>query len=124
MAKNKTMTELLREALTEADSLLSVDRATGVKRQSMAKFLRGEQSLRLDMADKLADYFGLVAINASDIARENRKMKAHQRGTKEFRELTLSEMRAAIASAQRHLNDMRRVYHQEKELRVKKRKAK
>ena len=57
--KSKTMTELLREALAEAESLRKIERATGVKRQSMMKFLRGEQSLRLDMADKLARHFGV-----------------------------------------------------------------
>ena len=53
------MSELLRAALTEADSLRSVERATGVKRQSLATFLRGESTLRLDAADKLAAYFGI-----------------------------------------------------------------
>lgn len=51
------MTELLRAALAEAPSLREVERETGVKRQSMMKFMRGEQSLRLDIADKLALYF-------------------------------------------------------------------
>lgn len=54
------MTELLRQALTESESLRAVERATGVKRQSMMKFMRGEQSLRLDMADRLARYFDIV----------------------------------------------------------------
>ena len=53
----KTMTELLREALVEADSLRGVERATGVKNPSLVRFVRGDQSLRLDMADKLATYF-------------------------------------------------------------------
>jgi len=53
------MTDLLREALAGAESLRAVERATGVKRQSMMRFLRAEQSLRLDMADKLAEYFGV-----------------------------------------------------------------
>ena len=54
-----TMTELLRQALAESESLRAVERATGVKRQSMMKFLRREQSLRLDKADILAAYFGI-----------------------------------------------------------------
>jgi plasmid maintenance system antidote protein VapI len=54
-----TMTDLLRAALADADSLLGVQKATGVKRQSMALFMRGKQSLRLDMADRLAEYFGI-----------------------------------------------------------------
>jgi plasmid maintenance system antidote protein VapI len=63
MSKNKsdtiTLTELLRQALRESESLRSVDMATGVKRQSLGLFLRGKQSLRLDMADKLCEYFGI-----------------------------------------------------------------
>ena len=51
------MTEQLRAALAEAESLRAVERATGLKRQSLAKFMRGEQSLRLDLADRLAEYF-------------------------------------------------------------------
>jgi len=55
------MTELLRDALAEAPSLRGVERASGVKHQSMMKFLRREQSLRLDMADRLAAHFGIVS---------------------------------------------------------------
>ena len=55
------MTDLLRDALAEAPSLRGVERATGVKHQSMMKFLRREQSLRLDMADRLAAYFRIVS---------------------------------------------------------------
>jgi plasmid maintenance system antidote protein VapI len=54
-----TMTDLLRQALAKSESLRAVERATGVKRQSMMKFIRGEQSLRLDKADLLAAYFGI-----------------------------------------------------------------
>lgn len=54
-----TMTNLLRKALSEADSLRQVERDTGIVRQSMMRFIRGEQSLRLDLADKLAAYFGI-----------------------------------------------------------------
>lgn len=53
------MTELLRQALSEAESLRAVERATGVKNPSLVRFVRGDQSLRLDMADKLAAYFGI-----------------------------------------------------------------
>lgn len=53
------MTELLRRCLEEAESLSAVERATGLKRQALAKFMRGEQSLRLDLADKLAAHFGV-----------------------------------------------------------------
>lgn len=52
-----TMTGLLREALAEAKSLNSVSVATGVAKASLIRFLRGSQSLRLDIADQLASYF-------------------------------------------------------------------
>lgn len=55
----ETLTDLLREALKESGSLRAVDVATGVKRQSLGLFLRGKQSLRLDMADKLCTHFGI-----------------------------------------------------------------
>lgn len=53
------MTELLREALTDAESLYGVAKATGVEKASLIRFLRGEQSLRLDMADRLAAHLGI-----------------------------------------------------------------
>jgi plasmid maintenance system antidote protein VapI len=57
--RNPTLTELLRQSLAEAESLRGVARATGLKHPSLLKFLRGEQSLRLDLADKLAEHFGI-----------------------------------------------------------------
>ena len=53
------MTDLLLQALSEAESLRGVERATGVKNPSLVRFLQGKQSLRLDLADKLAAYFGI-----------------------------------------------------------------
>ena len=53
------MTGLLREALKGADSLYAVAKASGVQKASLLRFLRGDQSLRLDLADKLAAYFGI-----------------------------------------------------------------
>jgi plasmid maintenance system antidote protein VapI len=54
-----TMTYLLRQAISETDSFRAIETATGVKRQSLMKFVRGEQSLRLDMADTLAAHFSI-----------------------------------------------------------------
>ena len=48
--------------MAEAESLAAIERAIGVKRQSLAKFMRGEQSLRLESADKLAAHFGLEVV--------------------------------------------------------------
>ena len=41
-------------------------------------------------------------------------MKEHAKHTKGFRELTLRQMRASIASTQGHLKDMKRVYEEVK----------
>ena len=63
MPKNKTMTDVLRAALNDAieagETYRSIERATGIVRQSLMPFARGEQSLRLDIADRFATYFGL-----------------------------------------------------------------
>lgn len=55
----KPFSKLLLDALAGAESLSAVERATGIKRQSLATFLRGESTLRLDAADTLAAYFGI-----------------------------------------------------------------
>ncbi len=57
--RRKNLSELLRAELNEAESLAAVERATGIKRQSLATFLRRESTLRLDAADKLAAHFGI-----------------------------------------------------------------
>jgi len=63
MSKYKTMTDTLRTALNEAiasgETFRSIERATGIVRQSLMPFARGECSLRLDKADALAEHFGL-----------------------------------------------------------------
>ena len=58
--KRQTMTELLKEALARCGSLRAVERATGVKNQTLSRFLAGKQSLRLDKADALAEHLGIV----------------------------------------------------------------
>jgi hypothetical protein len=58
-----TMTEALKSAVEASGmTLLEIERATGVKRASIMRFMRGETSLRLDVADKLAVYFGLAVV--------------------------------------------------------------
>jgi plasmid maintenance system antidote protein VapI len=62
MAKGKafTISQVLRATITARDeSHASLERATGVRRASIARFVSGERTLRLDMADKLALHFGL-----------------------------------------------------------------
>jgi plasmid maintenance system antidote protein VapI len=55
-----SMSETLRKAILDTGlPLLQVAKATGVERASLSRFVRGERTLRLDMADRLATYFGL-----------------------------------------------------------------
>lgn len=58
--KNRTMTEVLRQAIVDSGlPLLTLSQKTGVERASIRRFVLGERSLRLDMADRLATYFEL-----------------------------------------------------------------
>ncbi len=67
MAKKRktytTLTAALRDAINESEvPFKALERETGVLRQSLMKFARGEQSLRLDIADRLAKYFGFKVV--------------------------------------------------------------
>lgn len=63
MSKNRTMTDELRNALNRAiasgETFRSIERETGIVRQSLMPFARGEQTLLLSKADDLAAYFEL-----------------------------------------------------------------
>ena len=61
---NATITDILRRAILEAIeagrvTYKGLGRDTGVSRMSIMRFASGKRSLRLDMADKLAEHFGL-----------------------------------------------------------------
>lgn len=66
MSKKKRkppITDLLRKTVAKSGVLLLVlERETGVKRASIMRFIRGQQSLRLDKADALAEYFELELV--------------------------------------------------------------
>jgi len=60
MADRETISDVLRRAIRDSGlPLLRIAADTGVDRASISRFVRGERSLRLDMADKLGSYFGL-----------------------------------------------------------------
>jgi plasmid maintenance system antidote protein VapI len=55
------ITDVLRRTIAESGvPLKALERETGVSRASIMRFVEGRQSLRLDMADRLAAYFGLA----------------------------------------------------------------
>ena len=60
MNKKQPITEVLRQAIVDSGmTFLALERETGVIRQSLMPFARGEAGISLDAADKLAVYFGL-----------------------------------------------------------------
>lgn len=70
MSKRKkppTMTDVIRQAIVDSKiPLLRLSNETGVARASLIRFLRNETSIRLDVADKLAEYYGLELTKRDD----------------------------------------------------------
>ena len=60
MTNKLPISEILRAAINASElSFLALERETGVIRQSLMPFARGEVGINIDAADKLAVYFGL-----------------------------------------------------------------
>lgn len=58
--RHETISGVLRRAIVDSGvPYLTLEQATGVNRQSIARFVAGENSLRLDKADRLATYLGI-----------------------------------------------------------------
>jgi plasmid maintenance system antidote protein VapI len=62
--RTSPISDPLRRAVLEAvecgrTNYKALERDTGVARGSISRFVRGERTLRLDMADRLAAHFGL-----------------------------------------------------------------
>jgi len=57
------ITDVLKQAVVESGiSYKSLSRQTGVARASIQRFIDGRQSIRLDVADRLAVFFGLAVV--------------------------------------------------------------
>ena len=60
MTNKLPISEILRAAINASElSFLALERETGVLRQSLMPFARGEAGINIDAADKIAAYFGL-----------------------------------------------------------------
>ncbi len=63
MSKSKpqpTLTDVLRAAMGQSGlTIYRIGKATGIDAANLRRFARGDMSIRLDKADKLAAYFGL-----------------------------------------------------------------
>ena len=63
------LTDPIRKAIIESGiPLLVLSRETGIARASLIRFRRGETSLRLDIADRLAVYLGFRLVPDPDAA--------------------------------------------------------
>lgn len=61
--KNLTATEALLQAISKSGlAFIELERRSGVKRQSIMKFVACEQSLRLDLADRLMQVLGITVV--------------------------------------------------------------
>jgi plasmid maintenance system antidote protein VapI len=61
--RRSPITDLLKDAIIESGiPYKALERETGVQRSSIQRFVDGRQSIRLDVADRLAAYFGLELI--------------------------------------------------------------
>ena len=68
--RNSPISDLLRRTIVSSGvAYKALERETGVQRGSIMRFVRGSQSLRLDKADKLAAYFGLVLVPSAGQAK-------------------------------------------------------
>jgi plasmid maintenance system antidote protein VapI len=55
------VSDVLRGAIVKSGiPFQALERETGVARGSISRFVAGKRTLRLDMADRLAGYFGLA----------------------------------------------------------------
>ena len=70
MSNPKSLTQLLQESLADAESLRAVARETGLDVAQLSRFKSGQRTLRLDIAERLAEYFGI----------ESRRINRRRRG--------------------------------------------
>ncbi|MCX7408012.1 MAG: hypothetical protein NTZ32_08010 [Planctomycetales bacterium] len=76
MTTKQPISETLRLAINSSElSFLALERETGVLRQCLMPFARGEAGINIDAADKLAVYFGLELRPATRKAAPKRKGK-------------------------------------------------
>ncbi len=61
--KPPTISDTLRKAIHDnGQSFIGLERETGVLRQTLMPFARGESGINIAAADKLATYFGLTLV--------------------------------------------------------------
>ena len=70
MSKSKpqpTLTNVLRAAMEQSGlTVYRIGKATGIDAANLRRFARGDMSIRLDKADRLAAYLGLRLVSDPD----------------------------------------------------------
>ena len=75
------ISDLLRRTIAESGvSYNALQRETGVTRASIMRFVRGDQSIRLDMADRLAAYFGLE-LRSEEVMTDGQRLQENRHST-------------------------------------------
>lgn len=81
---SRPMSAVLRQAILDSKlPLIQIERETGVQRASVARFLRGSQSIVLDAADRLADLLGLELVEKPPLKRKAATRRKHKEGSAE-----------------------------------------
>jgi plasmid maintenance system antidote protein VapI len=63
MRNKRTMTAAILKAIRDGDeSIYSIAKATKLSKGALGRFVAGKQSLRLDLADRLAVHLGLELV--------------------------------------------------------------
>ncbi len=86
MPEKLPITDLLRKTINESGvPFLTLEQQTGVLRQSLMKFARGESSIHLDSADEVARFFGLElrpVVKTSKATKPAKGKASPRKGTK------------------------------------------
>ena len=81
MTNKQPMTEALKRAITSSGlTFKALEHETGVTRQSLMAFIKGARTLRLDMADRVANYFGLTVGPASKAKQKGKLIEVQLAG--------------------------------------------
>jgi len=86
MKDHMPISDLLRRTIQDSGiPFLTLEKETGVLRQSVMRFVSGQTSLHLDSADKLATYFGLElrpVVNNAKSAKATKGLTDSEKGNK------------------------------------------
>ena len=102
----RTISDVLRQTIRESGvPLLRIDHATGLARQRIMHFLRGDQTLQLRNAERLAAYFRLKMIPTAAV---NGRRQRRRAATHSAARLLAARNRAPRGTGQQPLSEVLR----------------